>query len=441
MPETSLSDPVRSTEAQPTPPTALQGLTSSLGLLPAYAAAGSTEVGMLRSSAARQRTEAADLEKTMGAQAAERGATRPAVPVLPTPPDTTPRPFLSPGPSVMSQLQSVLTGVTQMALGIGGLRGGGYAIAALSGLKGAMEGWQVGDHERAKAALTDWKTNSEKLQADYQNRLESYRTILTDQKMDMANRLAMIGIRARIDGDEAAAVAAERGQIKDFIDILSQREMHAQDYDLKAKGLEKQIAQFNETSARHDRDFAALQARRAELNKFQQAASARADRALKLREENVGAVLKLEKEDNSINNSLRQMSALEESVARLSARGVIPKGATAADKLKASVTLQTSIGDEQVAQDIENVKRMGTALLVGSEIAAGLSPSVARLKVIGEAEAAGATAIPKSFWDQWFVRQRQMLGERRDTVRSHLKTRAPAQPEAAEPEIVMRPDD
>ena len=137
------------------------------------------------------------------------------------------------------------------------------------------------------------------------------------------------------------------------------------------------------------------------------------------------------------------MTLLEESIARLDARGVIPKGPTMVDKVRASVALQTSFGDAQVAQDIQNVQRMGTALLVGSEIAAGLSPSVARLKVIGEAEAAGATAIPKSFWDQWFVRQREMLTERRATVRRHLKARTPTVPgdtDTDEAELLWKED-
>jgi hypothetical protein len=108
---------------------------------------------------------------------------------------------------------------------------------------------------------------------------------------------------------------------------------------------------------------------------------------------------------------------------------------TAADKLAASLALQTSIGDEQVAQDIENVKRLGTALLVGSEVAGGLSPSVARLKVIGEAEAAGATAIPASFWDKWFVQQRATWKDKHEATKRILTSRGhqpltPPEPEA-----------
>ena len=39
-----------------------------------------------------------------------------------------------------------------------------------------------------------------------------------------------------------------------------------------------------------------------------------------------------------------------------------------------------------------------------------------------EAAQLGATAIPKSFWDTWFTRQRKALSDRQQTVRKTLNT-------------------
>ena len=445
MPEPQ--DPGGLTELAPTP---LQGLTSSLGLvpeskqlIPGFMAAGAEREAGLKASAERKRAELEDL-RTAGAEHEKAAAAaRPAPVTLTAPPSTEARGFLTPGKNVLDQLQQAMLGITQMALGIGGLKGRGHAMAAVAGLKGALQGWQAGDRERADAALKDWEAASKVLLEGHRSRREAYADLLTDQKRSMEARLAEIWIRAAIDGDEDAARAAKQGNVGDLINILGQREQQERQHEDRMTTLRESIAQHQARSAQIDRAFEATERSRAEMQRARQAAGARAERGISLREEFAAGRLKLEKEDDAISNGLRQMTLLEESIARLDARGVIPKGPTMVDKVRASVALQTSFGDAQVAQDIQNVQRMGTALLVGSEIAAGLSPSVARLKVIGEAEAAGATAIPKSFWDQWFVRQREMLTERRATVRRHLKARTPTVPgdtDTDEAELLWKED-
>src|SRR5882724_7380714 len=120
---TSLSDEVCSSEdtappsppsAPPPPPTPLQGFTSSLGLLPEYRAAGAREAGALRESAQRQRGELAELRTLTDTQDVERKAAIPKEPTLPTPPDTSARPFLAPPKGLMDQVQTAMTGITQM---------------------------------------------------------------------------------------------------------------------------------------------------------------------------------------------------------------------------------------------------------------------------------------------------------------------------------------
>lgn len=411
----------------PPAPTPLQGLTGSLGLVPPLAAAGERETAQLRESAGRRRAEAADIKGASEKAAAEEKAARPAPLELPESPSTAMRPFLAPGKGMLAEIQSAIAGVGTVAMGGIGLKGKGYATASLAGLTGAMEGWKAGDADRVKRSLTEWKNNSDRLLELHRAKRESYADLLTANRADMANRLAQIGINARVDGDEAAALAAERGNIGELITILGTREQQERQFGLQMRTLENSIAQHHETAARMDRAFEATQAQRRTTNE-------RLDKSLKMRQENQAGAVKLEKEDDGISASMRNMDALEDAIKYADSVGVIPKGATMADKAAAKLALQTHFGDAKLAEAVETIRRQGTALLVGSEIASGLSAGVARLKVIGEAEAAGADAIPKSFWDKWFDRQRQSYIDRRKTIRAHLQSRRPAGPDAAEPE-------
>jgi hypothetical protein len=298
---TSLSDEVRSgslpTEAPPTPMSQFATrVTKSDALIPDLMAAGAQTEADLRAKAARGRTEAEGVEKAQGEQTQAAAASRAKVdearqkadaqPSL----DTQARPFLMPGKDFLAQIQTAILGATQMALGAGGLKGGGHAIAAVAGLKGALEGWQHGDNERAQAALRDWKAAAAKLHEDFRNRLELHRDLLTDQKTTMDNRLALIGMRAAADGDTVAADLAHQGNIKGLIEHWDKQDQITSQFALTTRGLDQSATQhyerIKEDQRNHDmqdaraRDIAAIHAK-ARADATKQAAEDRAllDRA------------------------------------------------------------------------------------------------------------------------------------------------------------------
>lgn len=344
---------------------------------------------------------------------------RPVPPTLKPPPSTQSRAFLDPGPSVLGQIQTIMLGIGQIGMQMQGLKGGGYAIAATSAMKGMLEGWQAGDAERVKRQYTEWKANQDNLLTEHTLARETYQDVLKDFDRRMDDRMAEIELRARVAGH---TVLAEQARAKNIQGVLTSLESD-RSYDLALQQSDEMMKKYMAHQADVDRAFKETQKQHAIVNQRMQEAGNRAREALDFRKQQMGTVIKLQAEDGGLTNKMEQMDALMASVARLSAKGYIPKGGAAIDKAAATFAFQTGgIGDTEAAADIENIKRLGTALLVGSEIAAGLSPSVARLKVIGEAEAAGATAIPKSFWDTWSTRQRKALTDRQSTVRKTLNT-------------------
>ena len=422
----------------PPPPTPLQGLTGSLGLVPSFQEAGAREAAHARESTARGRSDLEGLRTKAGEHEQAAAAATPPALALPTPPSTEARPFMVPGKDTLAQVQAALAGATQLALGIGGMRGGGSALGAVAGLKGAIHGWMEGDKDRVERSMAEWNANSDKLLAEHRSRREAYNDLLTSQDRSMQERLAEIGIRARLDGDEQAALTAERGNIGELINLLGTREQQERQFGVQMKTLDQSIAQHNETARRADRAFDATQEQRRVTNK-------RLEEGLKIRQENQAGLIKLEAEDDKLSNQLRQIDAVQEAVAYLDKKGIIPKGGTWAEQQKAKLALQTSFGDEEVARHYETLKRMGTALLVGSEMSQGMTGGAMRLKSMVEAEAGGVPTIPKSFWDQWFTRQRSAWNDRRASVRRHLQNRTPATgPQASTPEeeyeTVDKPD-
>ena len=259
------------TPAPPPVPTPLQTFTA--GLVPQFVEAGQARERGLLEATGRRRDELASLQDMTATQDVERRAARAGVEsaaakkaALP-PPDISARPFLAPGPdaSVLSQLQAALTGITQMVMGAGGLRGNGHAIAAVAALKGGMEGWAAGDHERAETALKGWHANAEKLQQDYLNRLAGYRELLTDQRRSVTERLAEIGIRANIDRDEDTARAAREGNLGQLLSLWSSREDAAQRFGLQFADLQQRITAHNDNIAELRRAHDMMDARTREI--------------------------------------------------------------------------------------------------------------------------------------------------------------------------------
>ncbi len=210
-------------------------------------------------SIAREAEGLRDLTKV---QASEREAARPTPPTLPTVPKLTARPFLEPGDSVLGQLQSVMQGIGLVALGLTGSKGRGYAYAATAALKGAAEGWQQGDAARVQNELNRWKVSHESLMSEYQLQRDAFNDLLTNQKMTMDNRLALLRMRAEIMGLQDLADQARQGNIAGIIAYLQALDKSALEHEKVAATIKHYAAQeadrkraMAEAQARSDRAY------------------------------------------------------------------------------------------------------------------------------------------------------------------------------------------
>lgn len=348
---------------------------------------------------------------TLAAEQAEaRKTERPAPYEPPASPDLTARPFLSPPQSVLGQLQTALVGIAQVAQGVGGLKGKGYAIGATAALKGALEGWQAGDQERAQRAFEQWQVKTQTLLSAHRARRERYQDILDDQTRTMQDRLSQIGLDARISEIGDLGDAARTGEIDRVLTVLENQ--RAQELQLAVL-----MQRINKDYITHQD----LQAHRAETEKRAKESGARQERKTKLYEETAGGLIKLQQQEVGLTQKLQNADIVADAVALLDKEGVLPPGVTVWDKAQAGVALQTKIGRRDIAWAVETLRRLGTPLLIGTEVALGAQGQIMRLKVVGEAEAGNVTGIPKSFWDQFIPNARKAFQGQRDIAREHLR--------------------
>lgn len=382
-----------------------------------------------------------DLTTVRATQATERAAGTPTPPTLPTPPSNAARAFLQPGESILGQLQAALLGIGQMALQAKGLRGS--AIGAMVAMKGMAEGWAAGDGERVKREYEAWKANSDRLLAQHRLARESWEDLLTDQKMTWDQIFGLTRVRAEIAGNTTLAAAARA----ESIDGVLKWYQHAEDLELKHRAFDDRLAQWKAQAAARERDVLDRERHRRELEEaatkrlgLSTEAGARAERGLKLREDTNAQVIKLQRAEIGLVGKLDNLGRVRDAVALLDAEGVLPRGSTFWDKGKAALVLQTKPGRKDIANAVQTIQRLGTALLVGTEVSLGTTGSVMRLKAIGEAEAANVSGIPKAFWDTFLPAAQKTMSAERDMVRRHLDVISRTQAGAPEG-IVVSPDE
>jgi len=154
------------------------------------------------------------MEERFAQQAQERALARPVAPTLPAQPDLRARAFLEPGKDVLGGMQTAMLAIGQLAMGIAGQTGRGYAIAATSALKGALEGWQVGDQTRIQDGLAQWRLASDNLLREYTAKHQQYQDLLTDQKLSNDEKFAVVELRAKADGNLIQADIARRQDLQ-----------------------------------------------------------------------------------------------------------------------------------------------------------------------------------------------------------------------------------
>lgn len=410
---------------------------------------------LIASSVARQRDDTEALDRTASMQSAEREAARPGALALPSAPSMAARGFADPGPnaSLLQQLQSVMLGAGLMAQQIGGLRGS--ATAAVSALRGAFQGWAEGDRERANRSLTEWEANTKKLLQEHRARVDAYRDIVEDQKTSWAEKMAVLSMRSKSDEWAAMGKASEAADwdqviksythaetlgsqqqmqmVRTLLDVQNHRDaMAARDRaqaETERANKEREAAELRkEAEARRTHDETArrhnVQARNeAERLDLARKAGVRAGELMELKRpmyEMPAAAMKLAGQELALTNRLRQLDDVEKAITLLDKEGIIPKGPTWAESQAAQIRLNTAIKREDIAEAINTIKRQGTALVVGAEIALGSTASVMRLKSIAEAEAGKISETPKAYWDSFLPRLRQTFTEQLDMTRRHL---------------------
>ncbi len=377
-----------------------------------------------------------DVRQTQDAQAKARGAAKPPALDLPSAPRAAARPFLQPGDSWLSQLNAVLLGVGQLGMQMHGGRGG--AIAATAAMKGMLEGWSEGDAGRVKREYEEWSANSERLLRQHKAQREGYQDLLTEQHQTIEEKLQGIRLRAELTGHRALADVARLGNL----DATLKQLQHDEGIELEIAKANRQMAQWYAEAQRHERDYLAAQAHRIETEARAREASARgaaegqrserrltlsgeagarSERKLKLMEDTSQNVIKLEQQEIAFSQRLDNIGRVRDAIALLDSEGILPKGATFIDKGAAAIVLQTKPGRQDIANAVQTIQRLGTPILVGTEVSLGMTGQVLRLKAIGEAEAANVAGIPKSFWDQFLPAAERHLQAQRDMVRRHLE--------------------
>lgn len=349
-------------------------------------------------------------------------------------PDITAKPFLS--TEGKNALQTVVAGLGTLVTMVAGMKA---PVAALGAITGAMTGWAEGDAERAGR---DWKTYEAQV-----------------ARMNRENEKAMkLWEAARIqraDDQQAAqmlfqATSAEAG-LGDYSTMVAEHGMErtGQVLSTMSSMMNHSILQQNkvlETQIRmlglQERQFqdAALRSRWNQLEKHR-------DDVLKnlkhyqgeiLNMKKTGATAQLAKQEltvtkginelaqrnRGLDESLVMVGQLEDAVALLDEKGVIPKGATHVDEAKAKIALQTSIGDTDVADAIQTVKRFGTSSVIRKELElmGGKGAAIMRLKAIGEAEAGDILMPPKQWWDRFVEGTRRVLRQSKELNTPMLKS-------------------
>ncbi len=300
------------------------------------------------------------------------------------------------------------------------MKGKGYAIGATAALKGAVEGWQAGDADRVQRTLAQWKLENDRLLNAHRAARERYQDILEDQTRTMQDRLSQIDMTARIAGVQDLADAARSGDVDRVLKLVEA----GKDREIAMASMAAQINHYRmlEEQAKATR---AIQERglqlREEAGRRAEKAGERSERRTKVYEETSRGVRELQSAETSLTQKIDNAAVVRDAVELLDREGILPKGATVWDKAKAAVALQSKPGRADIAQAVQIINRLGTPLVIGTEVGLGTTGSALRLKVIGEAEAGNLIGAPKQFWDLFLPAAEKKWRADRAIAREHLK--------------------
>lgn len=448
-----------STFVPPPRPEAIGKVQESISaLMPDYTAKRkAVEEAEKQSLESRKATLAPAIEKLKAAA----GANAPPPPLEspePAVPDISPRAFL--GGEGKNALQQIVAGLGLLvSSAVGAKRAPAQALGALTG---AMRGWAEGDAERASRDWHHYEGLVAKMNRENQKAVKAWERALVirggnqqDAKLFFEGAMAEAGLTdmaADYAGKDYQRIGTDLTMMQGLLTKMDSA--YRTDVETAFRRWEagekqrhsKAIEDYNAGKAKHaDAVLDQLKKYQGEMVEIKKRGpTAQLDKnRVKITE----AIAKLSLHNRSVDESLNTLDQMQASVDRLAKKDLLVTGPSAADAWKAQMKRALDVGDEEALQDMENIKRWGTSLVFQKELELGMKASVARLKIVGEAEAGHVLELPKSWWDQFFVDSRRILdGTKKinapvmkayqDTLR-HLGPVAPPSAEPPTPSVTL----
>lgn len=164
------------------------------------------------------------IEKASGAveQAIANRPPMPLPPPMAAPPSLGLHAFLDPvdGEPPTRTISKLIQAMGLFAIGIGGAARGDVR-SGMSALIGAMNGWQLGDAERANREFADWEAKTGAALKQWEVERTSYLDIMNAANLDLQQRFRLVELKAMSEGNDMAADIAAQQDVKGLIDFLS----------------------------------------------------------------------------------------------------------------------------------------------------------------------------------------------------------------------------
>jgi hypothetical protein len=182
----------------------------------------------------------------------------PLLPPMPPPPDRELREFLAPvdGESPSQSITKLIQAVGLFATGIGGLAKGN-ARSGLAAITGALEGWRVGDTERANREFALWKARTDQMLKEYDLERTARLDKMSELNMSLDQRFRAYQIEAIQQGNEIAAANAEKQDIAQLIGWEQQQQVLASNVQVAMTKLLAAKAEHDERIAQRDKEHKA----------------------------------------------------------------------------------------------------------------------------------------------------------------------------------------
>ena len=350
-------------------------------------------------------------------------------------PDATPRAFLETNipegngllsPEGGNALRTIISGIGTIVTSLAGLSA---PMGALHALTGSMQGWAEGDAQRVSRDFQRYEAKLSQFQRDNARALQLYNEAKARWGSDLeaANvnlqtslleaQLPEYAVQVQEQGLDRTAKLW--GMANKQLKSLTTDKNEVMKREIEFLKLQQQV-KHQDAGERHQKNqekhaadvLAATERFRTELLKIKKTGAPAQIMNMKLKlTKNLADV---DGQLISLGDFTTQIDHLKGDIALAQKYGVLPQGPSEIDKLTAQGNLQLQIGNTDLAQAVERIRRFGTSTLVRKELEMmmGKGASIMRLKAIGEAEAGDVLRVPKAFWDDFFKDSEKVLGQK-----------------------------